>query len=135
MQRLHLWIERRDSGPDHRQLLPFNVHVDQVHLAKALEEACKRHTVVVRYRFRSARARRIENDQAYNNGRHVKPGNPYAELMAALMKQGVQIELCGATAQANHWGNADLLPGVKININAMVRITQLEQQGYTLIYE
>ena len=51
------------------------------------------------------------------------------------MEQGIQIELCGATAVANHWTNKDLLPGVKVNTNAMVRVTQLEQQGYTLIYE
>jgi len=25
--------------------------------------------------------------------------------------------------------------GVKVNVNAMVRVTQLEQQGYTLIYQ
>jgi intracellular sulfur oxidation DsrE/DsrF family protein len=56
-------------------------------------------------------------------------------LFAGLMKQGVQIELCGATAAGNHWGNADLLPGVKVDTNAMVRVTQLEQEGYTLIYE
>jgi hypothetical protein len=42
---------------------------------------------------------------------------------------------CGATAAANHWINKDLLPGVKVNTNAMVRVTQLEQDGYTLIYE
>jgi intracellular sulfur oxidation DsrE/DsrF family protein len=51
------------------------------------------------------------------------------------MEQGIQIELCGATAAANHWGNDDLLPGVKVNTNAMVRVTQLEQDGFTLIYE
>jgi hypothetical protein len=32
-------------------------------------------------------------------------------------------------------GNADLLPGAKVNTNAMVRVTQLEQDGFTLIYE
>jgi intracellular sulfur oxidation DsrE/DsrF family protein len=79
--------------------------------------------------------RRMLNDERYNAGAHVKSGNPYAELIGELMKQGVEIELCGATAKANHWGNADLLPGVKVNTDAMVRITQLEQQGYTLIYE
>ena len=52
-----------------------------------------------------------------------------------LMEQGVQIELCGATVAANHWINKDLLPGVKVNTNAMVRVTELEQQGFTLIYE
>ena len=79
--------------------------------------------------------RHVLNDESYNAGRHVKSGNPYGELIGELMKRGVQIELCGATAVANHWGNADLLPGVKVNTDAMARITQLEQQGYTLIYE
>jgi intracellular sulfur oxidation DsrE/DsrF family protein len=79
--------------------------------------------------------RRILNDESYNAGHHVKSGNPYAELINELMQKGVQIELCGATATANHWGNANLIPGVKVNTNAMVRVTQLEQQGYTLIYE
>jgi intracellular sulfur oxidation DsrE/DsrF family protein len=51
------------------------------------------------------------------------------------MKNGVQLELCGATAKANGWGNADLLDGVKVNVNAMVRLTQLERDGYTMIYE
>jgi intracellular sulfur oxidation DsrE/DsrF family protein len=51
------------------------------------------------------------------------------------MKQGVQIELCGATAAANHWTNKDLIPGVKVNTNAMVRVIELEQKGSTLIYE
>jgi intracellular sulfur oxidation DsrE/DsrF family protein len=44
-------------------------------------------------------------------------------------------ELCGATATANHWTNSDLLPGVKVNTNAMVRVPELEQKGFTLIYE
>ena len=83
----------------------------------------------------------VLNDEAYNANRHVQTGhpvntgNPYAKLLDGLMEQGVQIELCGATAAANHWGNADLLPGVKVNTDAMARVTQLEQQGFTLIYE
>lgn len=77
----------------------------------------------------------VLNDVAYNANRHVQTGNPYAKLLADLMKQGMEIELCGATAEANHWGNEDLISGVRVNTNAMVRVTQLEQQGYTLIYE
>ena len=75
------------------------------------------------------------NDDPYNANRHVKTGNPYKQLLNGLMGMGVQLEMCGATAKANHWGNADLLPGVKVNVNAMVRLTQLEQEGYTMIYE
>ena len=77
----------------------------------------------------------VLNDAAYNANRHIRTGNPYAKLIADLMAQGVQFELCGATALANHWNNADLLPGVKVNRDAMVRVTQLQQQGYTLIYQ
>jgi intracellular sulfur oxidation DsrE/DsrF family protein len=83
----------------------------------------------------------VLNDDSYDANRHVQTGhpvhtgNPYAKFLTGLMEQGVQIELCGATAAANHWINKDLLPGVKVNTNAMVRVTQLEQDGYTLIYE
>jgi intracellular sulfur oxidation DsrE/DsrF family protein len=77
----------------------------------------------------------VLNDEAYNANRHVSGGNRFKEVLNGLMQKGVQLELCGATAKANHWGNANLLPGVKVNVNAMVRVTQLEQQGYTLIYQ
>src|SRR5271155_1200992 len=77
----------------------------------------------------------VLNDATYNANRHVETGNPYGKLIAGLMKLGVQVELCGATAAGNRWGNANLLAGVKVNTNAMVRVIQLEQKGYTLIYE
>src|SRR5215467_7113584 len=41
------------------------------------------------------------NDKAYNAERKVATGNPYKDLIASLMKQGVLIELCGATAKAH----------------------------------
>jgi intracellular sulfur oxidation DsrE/DsrF family protein len=72
------------------------------------------------------------HDNAYNN---VATGNPYKELVADLMKRGVQIELCGATAKAHKWGNVDLLPGVKVNTDAMARTTQLVQEGFVKITE
>jgi intracellular sulfur oxidation DsrE/DsrF family protein len=85
--------------------------------------------------FHSDAAYLILNDQAYDSNRHVSNGNPYKQMLDGFMQDGVHLELCGATAKANHWGNADLLPGVKVNVNAMVRVTQLEQEGYTLIYQ
>jgi len=77
----------------------------------------------------------ILNDETYDANRHVSTGNPYKKILNSLMARGVQLELCGATAKGNRWGNANLLPGVKVNVNAMVRLTQLEQEGYTMIYE
>lgn len=70
------------------------------------------------------------DDSTYNTFRNVKTGNPYKELLVNLMNQGVQIELCGATAEVYKWVNANLIPGVKVNTNAMVRLVQLEQEGY-----
>jgi len=77
----------------------------------------------------------VLNDATYNSIRHVDTGNPYRGRLNELMNQGVRLELCGATATGNHWGNANLLPGVKVNVNAMVRLTQLERQGFTMIYQ
>jgi intracellular sulfur oxidation DsrE/DsrF family protein len=75
------------------------------------------------------------NDEAYNAERMVATGNPYKGLVADLIKRGVQIELCGATAKVHRWGNADLLPGVKVNTDAMARMTQLVQEGFAQITE
>ena len=70
------------------------------------------------------------HDSAYNADRNIATDNPYKILLADLMTRGVQVELCGATAKVHHWGNADLLPGVTVNTDAMARTTQLVQQGF-----
>jgi intracellular sulfur oxidation DsrE/DsrF family protein len=75
------------------------------------------------------------HDQAYNAARMVSTGNPFKELVANLMKRGVQVELCGATAAVYHWGNEDLLPGIKVNTDAMSRMSQLDQDGFVQITE
>ena len=75
------------------------------------------------------------HDVAYNAERNIATGNPYKALAADLMKRGVQIELCGATAKAHKWGNSDLLPGIKVNTDAMARTTQLVQEGFVKISE
>ena len=75
------------------------------------------------------------HDQAYNADRMVSTGNPYKELVADLMKRGVQVELCGATAAVHRWGNEDLLPGIKVNTDAMARMSQLVQDGFVQITE
>ena len=75
------------------------------------------------------------NDGAYNTERNIATSNPYKELVADLMKRGVKIELCGATAKIHNWGNVDLLPGIKVNTDAMARTTQLVQEGFVKITE
>ena len=46
------------------------------------------------------------HDQAYNADRKIATGNPYKQLVNDLMKRGVQVELCGATAKVHNYGNA-----------------------------
>ncbi len=75
------------------------------------------------------------HDNAYNTERNIKTGNPYKELIASLIQQGIDVELCGATARIHHWGNEDLLPGIKVNTNAGARMIQLVQQGFVKITE
>jgi intracellular sulfur oxidation DsrE/DsrF family protein len=80
--------------------------------------------------FHSEAAHLTLNDTAYNAARNVTTGNPHKGLLADLMKQGVQIEECAVSMKAHHWSNEDLLPGVKVNGGAVVRVIQLVQQGY-----
>jgi intracellular sulfur oxidation DsrE/DsrF family protein len=75
------------------------------------------------------------HDEAYNAERKIGGGNPYRRLLAELMNRGVEVELCGATAAAHGWGNENLLPGVKVNTDAMARSSQLVREGFVLITE
>lgn len=70
------------------------------------------------------------NDEAYDKARKTTRGNPHREQIAALQKQGVQFEECGQTARSNGWINANLLPGVKVDTGANLRLVQLVQDGY-----
>lgn len=75
------------------------------------------------------------HDQAYNKDRSISTGNPYRKLVTDLMEKGVRVELCGATARVHGWGNADLIPGIEVNTDAMARLTQLVQDGFVKISE
>ena len=75
------------------------------------------------------------HDEAYNADRNIATGNPYKQMIVDLMKRGVEVELCGATAAAHKWGNADLISGIKINTDAVARMSQLAQEGFVEITE
>ncbi len=75
------------------------------------------------------------DDKKYNEFRRVNTGNPYKAIIVNFMNQGVRFELCGATAAAHQWVNANLIPNVKVNTDAMIRLTQLGQDGFVIINE
>jgi intracellular sulfur oxidation DsrE/DsrF family protein len=70
------------------------------------------------------------DDAEYNRVRHWAGGNPYKEQIAALLRDGVEIEECGQTMVVNQWPNSALLKGVKVNSGANFRIVQLVQEGF-----
>ena len=73
------------------------------------------------------------NDEAHDELRHLKTGNPYAPIIASLQTQGVQIEECAMSMKSNHRVNANPLPGVLVNSGAVGRIVQFVQPGYVQI--
>ncbi len=75
------------------------------------------------------------NDEAYNKDRGIETGNPFRKVITDLMEKGVQVELCGKTAASHGWVNADTIPGIQVNTDAMARLTQLVQEGYVKISE
>ncbi len=80
--------------------------------------------------FHEAAAYMVLNDVAYDKARNAGRGNPYKDQIKALQDEGVEFELCANTARGNGWANADLLPGIKVNTGANLRLIQLMREGY-----
>jgi intracellular sulfur oxidation DsrE/DsrF family protein len=80
--------------------------------------------------FHGAAGYILLDDAAYNGVRNRRGGNPYKDQIAALQRDGVEVEECGETMARNHWTNAQLMSGVKVNSGANFRILQLVQLGY-----
>ncbi|MGV6801526.1 MAG: DsrE family protein [bacterium] len=53
-------------------------------------------------------------------------------LVRALLKQDVEIIVCGQSAVYHDVSKQDLIPGVKMGLSAMTTHALLQQQGYTL---
>ncbi len=73
------------------------------------------------------------NDKAYDSFRKISTGNPYKGMIGGLIKKGARLEECAVSMKANKWGNADLLPGVKVDSGAVSRLVQLVHQGYVVM--
>ena len=55
-----------------------------------------------------------------------------ADLVAALVEQGVGIIVCGQSAAYYDVGVADLMPGVEMALSAMTAHALLQQNGFTV---
>lgn len=70
------------------------------------------------------------NEKAYND--KFESSNPNLELLQRLMKNNVQVFLCGQSAAFHNIKNADLIDGVQMSLSAMTAHALLQQQGYHL---
>jgi intracellular sulfur oxidation DsrE/DsrF family protein len=59
--------------------------------------------------------------------------NPNGEILAELIKRGVQVELCENTMQQKGVKPSELLPGVKVVVGAFPRLIDLQLQGFAYI--
>ena len=119
---------------DHAGAMAGDQPIALTYMARLLENFRANHTdgklVAV---FHNTMGYLLLNDAAFDAVRHTSHGNPYKEQIAALIRDGVGIEQCAVTMKGNGWGNADLLPGVKVVVGATPRIVQLVQDGYVQI--
>ncbi|MAQ15410.1 MAG: hypothetical protein CMN30_11525 [Sandaracinus sp.] len=72
------------------------------------------------------------NDASFaaDPGANGRTTNPNAELIHSLTERGVRVELCSSTMQQHGWTEADLHPDVIVVPGALVRLTDLQMDGY-----
>jgi intracellular sulfur oxidation DsrE/DsrF family protein len=70
------------------------------------------------------------NEKAYND--KFETNNPNLELLQLLIKNNVQVFLCGQSAAFYDIKNADLIEGLQMSLSAMTTHALLQQQGYHL---
>lgn len=63
----------------------------------------------------------------------VTTANPNEEILAELIRRGVQVELCENTMQQKGVKPQELLSGVKLVVGAFPRLVDLQLQGYAYI--
>lgn len=71
-------------------------------------------------------------DAAYDRVMGTKAGNPWKSLIADLQKSGGSVECCGVRLKELGAGNADLLPGVKVDADGWTRVVELQGKGYSV---
>lgn len=72
------------------------------------------------------------NDAAFDRVMGTTGGNPWKSLVADLQKSGAGVEACGTRMGELGVGNADLLPGVKVDADGWTRVIELQSKGFSL---
>lgn len=73
---------------------------------------------------------------ALNNEAHLnyfKKENPNLELIDELIKNNIEIHICGQTIAGNHLDyKKDINPKIKLTLSAMIDIVEYNKRGYIL---
>jgi intracellular sulfur oxidation DsrE/DsrF family protein len=72
------------------------------------------------------------NDAAFDRVMGTRGGNPWKSLVSDLQKAGAGVEACGTRMGELGVGNADLLPGVKVDSDGWTRVIELQSKGFSL---
>jgi intracellular sulfur oxidation DsrE/DsrF family protein len=59
--------------------------------------------------------------------------NPNSALIRSLIAAGVQVRLCGQAMAGNGIAQADLEPGVSVDLAALMTVIHHQQAGYALV--
>jgi intracellular sulfur oxidation DsrE/DsrF family protein len=104
-----------------------------LHLAKVLDGNLTKervpHTMILV--FHGDGAPLACDDATFKRLTGSKRANPYKQAIADLQKAGVQTEICVVAMEAQGISRNQLLPGIKVNAGALLRIIELTQKGYT----
>lgn len=87
------------------------------------------HTIIAV--LHSAAAALACNDKTFNRLTGTKQGNPYKGVIATLQASGIQTEICVKSMEFQKIKKSELLPGIKVNAGALLRVIELTQKGYT----
>ena len=71
----------------------------------------------------------VANDETYK-ARAGAPENPNKDILNKLVKAGVELVVCGQSAQAQNYSPNDLLGLVRLNLSATVTFINLQTRGY-----
>ena len=74
----------------------------------------------------------VVNDEARKR-LGAEAANPNGEILAELVKRGVQVELCENTMQQKSVKPSELMPGIKLVVGAFPRLIDLQLQGFAYI--
>tara|TARA_R110000868_G_scaffold102312_2_gene281800 strand:- start:459 stop:1010 length:552 start_codon:yes stop_codon:yes gene_type:complete len=73
----------------------------------------------------------ILRDEAYQ--KKFNSANPNTPLIAALMRAGVEIHVCGQATAGQGIAREDINPAVTLDLSAMTTLVLLQRQGWPLV--